>query len=137
MACDIGYEEWTFHMRNDRTGETITILFCFKFDNGLVSGFVFDSSGTPFPGDNRVTGMRVPTPQRPNDLMSIDFRWDKPMVPIRIFLIGNIFLDTDDLLKFNGRFIALPALAGFLDISKQTLASPDVGDTGTGNGTQT
>ena len=139
MACTAEQEEWTVEVENDTTGEIITIIFCLGFNNGEVSGFVFDEFGEPFPGDNSVRGLRVFTPQPPRGFMSLDFRWDKFEVGIRILMVGRIFVDEDGLTKFRGRFIAVPAPIGSVASSRsgKLLVNPDVGDTGTGNGTQT
>ena len=139
MACTAQQEEWTVDITNDRTGDIIRIIFCLGFDHGQVSGFVFDEFGEPFPGDNSVKGFRVFTPQPPRGFMSLDFRWDKFEVGIRILMVGRIFVDEDGLTKFDGRFIAVPAPIGSVASSRsgKLLVNPDVGDTGTGNGTQT
>jgi hypothetical protein len=137
MACTAQQEEWTVHMINDRTHEDITIIFCLEFDNGEVSGSVFDEFGEPFPEDNSVKGLRVPTTQPPRGFMSLDFRWDKFEVGIRILMVGRIFVDEDELTKYDARFIAVPAPIGSVARSGKLLASPDVGDTGTGTGQQT
>ena len=138
MASTAQHEEWTVDIINDdTTQDPIKIIFRLEIDKGEVSGFVFDEFGEPFPGDNSVKGLRVGTPQPPRGFMSLDFRWDKFEVGIRILMVGRIFVDEDGLTKYEARFIAVPAPIGSLARSGKVLLSPDVGDTGTGNGQQT
>lgn len=140
MACTAEQEEWTVEVVNDDPAQDpITIIFCLGFDNGEVSGSVFDEFGDPLPGDNSVKGLRVFTPQPPKGFMSLDFRWDKFERGIRILMVGRVYVDEDGLTKWDSRFIAFPAPIGAEAgaRSEKLLLSPDVGDTGTGNGTQT
>jgi hypothetical protein len=147
MACNRGHEEWTFHMLNDRTGDNEIIIFCLKVERGVVTGTVSDENGAPLSTDTRVKGirvhvpeqlgLRVPTGEPVTHLMTLRLRWDKSTENIKVLTLGSVFEDDSNLVKFEGRFLAYPALLGFAEASRILLPGPDTGDTGTGSGTQT
>lgn len=149
MACSNDHEEWTFHMRNKRTGEDDIIIFCIKAEDGVITGTVADENGAPLSTDTRVKGIRVPgdlvdklglqmtTGESVTGFMTLRFRWDRPTKNIKIRMMGVVFEDDSNLVKFEGRFRADAELRGFADASRTLLEGPDTGDTGTGSGTQT
>lgn len=149
MACQTGFQEWTFDLTVDGAPAPLRLTFCMKFDGFLVSGKVFDPTFNPAKELSYLTGLRVPTPTSDNDVLSLEFMWDQ----VRIFMAGFTFIQSKD--RFEGRFMAT-ALTDALnapnatsveaqgaetsaETSADTLAQvpPDPGDTGTGNGTQT
>ena len=146
MACTKNYQDWTFHMFNDKKpGKSDTLKFCLKTELCIVTGTVSDQNGAPLSTDTRVKGIRLPIPdlglrnadgETVTDLMSLSFRWDKSAENIRIQTMGTISIDDSKVVKFQGRFRAYSELLESIDDSR-LLAGPDTGDTGTGSGTQT
>lgn len=146
MACTANQDEWTFHMVVDRTGDETILIFCLGVDHGVVTGTVTDENGNPLSTDVRVKGTRIPlgglgihvsTGELAMEAMTLRFRWDTNGKPIKVRLLGSIFQDASDLVKFEGRFLAYPGLLPFASEGKRIMAGPDTGDTGTGNGQQT
>jgi hypothetical protein len=144
MECPEGFEEWTFDLTVDGASAPLRLTFCMKFEGVRVSGKVFDPLPTPVELSD-LMGLRVPTPTSGNDVLSLEFMWDK----VRIFMAGFTFIQGKD--KFEGNFVvtglsdalsapdAASAEAQGTKTSSNTLAQipPEPGDTGTGNGTQT
>jgi hypothetical protein len=98
MACPAGFEEWTFDLTVDGASAPLRLTFCMKFTGFLVSGEVFDPTPTPVKLSD-LMGLRVPTPTSGNDVLSLEFTWDK----VRIFMAGFTFIQSKD--KFEGKFV--------------------------------
>jgi hypothetical protein len=65
--------------------------------------------------------------------MRLKFTW----ATVDILMMGVVHVEGGSN-KFKGRFVAFPPAASpSLDIKRMTLAAPDAGETGTGNGMQT
>ena len=141
MACPDTHPEWTFHMINDRTGVDILLLFCLRFERGMVTGTVSDEFGRPLSTDTSVRGITLHDKRPRKDFTTLNFRWDNGTQAIRIFMVGFIFVDDDNVNVFQGRFIAQATGIGLLEVAvesaRERSGGPDSGDTGTGNGQQT
>lgn len=136
MACDAGFQEWTFDLVLDKDPTTVDsrLVFCIRFNaDQSIDGKVF--RGTTFLSN--VTGKNKPfghaNPGGGASLMSVDFSMDGVNVTI-----AGVKLPT----KFEGRlrsFIAasLAAAAPSDKVITAVPLAPGDGDTGTATGTQT
>lgn len=138
VECDDsqGFLPWKFHMTNDKTPTQDDVLnFCLKFDQGKVTGTVFDSDGNPLSRDSSVTGTRTPTDNPQVDLVTMHFAWDNDSDTVDVITAGAIFKrSTGRDRNFVGLF---HARAIFEATIRAKLLAPGDGDTGTATGNQT
>jgi hypothetical protein len=141
MACDAGFQEWTFDLVLDKNPGVLDsrLVFCLKFNadlNRTIEGKVFKTDGS-FVSDidknrSRTQSFGHVTPGAGVSLMSIEFVMDSVNVNISGAKLGP---------RFEGRLRAftsaalIAALPSGLPIAVPL--APSDGDTGTATGTQT
>lgn len=139
MACEDGFEQWTFVLVLDKNPTTVdsTLVFCIKFGTGTdqsITGKVFKPDGTFV---SNVTGKNKPfghaNPGGGASLMSVDFSMEAVNVTIAGVKVPGLF---------EGRLrawasAAFAAAAPSDRVITAVPLAPSDGDTGTATGTQT
>ena len=105
------------------------LFFELTITNGTITGEVFVHSVKI----SDVTGTCQDDAALNAAAMRLTFNWGAT----RILMTGVVYVD-GVFTKFRGRFVAFPPqIQPSLEIKRLALIPPDVGDTGTANGTQT
>lgn len=137
MACDTGFEEWTFDLVLDRNPVIVDsrLVFCLQFfPDRRIEGKVFKSDGTFL---SNLSGRNQPfvhvAPGAGVTLMSVDFLMSPVLVTISGVKLGR---------RFEGRLrasttVALAAALPSGSLPTAVALAPADGDTGTATGTQT